>query len=195
MDHEPDVRGIALLEDDEILGPVVERVGERSLEPADDFFARFVRSIIRQQVSMAAASAIEERVRETVQLTPAAVLALDREDLHQAGVSTQKAQTIFLIAEQFDGGTWSRRYFEDRTDEEVIDELTTVRGVGVWTAKMQLIFSLARPDVFPVEDLGIRSGMEVLVGDSLSREEMIERSRRWSPVRSLASLYIWDVVD
>lgn len=195
MDHEPDVRGIVQLRQDELLGPVVDRVGERQLEPADDFFARFARSVIRQQVSMAAATAIESRLLDRVSLTPEEILATDAATLREAGLSAQKAQTVHAIAERFSNDDWSRDAFAHMSNDRIIDELTTIRGVGVWTAKMQLIFSFARPDVFPVEDLGIRNGMEVVLGEPLSREEMVDISHRWSPVRSLASLYLWDVVD
>jgi DNA-3-methyladenine glycosylase II len=75
-------------------------------------------------------------------------------------------------------------------DEAVVAELTTITGVGTWTAEMQLMFSLGRPDVFPVGDLGIRKGMRTLYGD-LSREEMVEKSEEWRPYRSYASLYLW----
>jgi DNA-3-methyladenine glycosylase II len=79
-------------------------------------------------------------------------------------------------------------------DEAVVDELTSITGVGTWTARMQLLFSFGRPDVFPVGDLGIRKGMRTLYGD-LSREEMVETAEAWRPYRSYASLYLWRVTE
>lgn len=198
MDHESNVRGVGpsrRLRDDEFLGPVVARIGERQLEPADAFFPRFVTSIIRQQVSMAAAAAIEERLQEAVELTPARVLETEPSQLREAGLSAQKAETVRAVAEKFDRGDWTRERFSERSDDAVIEELTSVRGVGVWTAKMQLLFSLARPDIFPVEDLGIRRGVQILTDEDLSRQEMVTFSERWTPVRSVASLYLWELSD
>jgi DNA-3-methyladenine glycosylase II len=79
-------------------------------------------------------------------------------------------------------------------DDAVIDELTSITGVGDWTARMQLLFSLGRPDVFPVGDLGIRKGMRALYGD-IDRETMVERAKRWAPYRSYASLYLWRIEE
>jgi DNA-3-methyladenine glycosylase II len=77
------------------------------------------------------------------------------------------------------------------SDDAVVEELTTIRGVGPWTAKMFLLFALGRPDVFPVEDLGVRRGMEQVVGRELTRGEMRDRAAEWAPYRSYASLYLW----
>ena len=82
------------------------------------------------------------------------------------------------------------RSLRDMSDEEVLDRLTEITGIGPWTAKIFLLFALGRPDVFPVEDLGIRKGMRTLFGD-LSRTEMVDRAACWRPRRSLASLYVW----
>lgn len=196
MDHEPDVRGVTpVLRADDLLGEVVQEVGPISTAPARSFFRRFVRSIVRQQVSMASATAIEGRLESAVDLTPAAVVSADPDRLRSAGLSEQKTRSVLAVAEQFHDGTWSREAFADRSDEEVIEELTQVHGIGVWTAKMQLMFSLGRPDVFPVEDLGIRNGMTALVGEELTRAEMVEVSQRWAPRRSLAARYLWHLVD
>ena len=80
-------------------------------------------------------------------------------------------------------------------DDAIIEELTSVRGVGPWTAKMQLLFSLGRPDVFPIEDLGILRGREELIGSEASHDQMIERAAPWQPHRSLASRYLWRLTD
>ncbi len=176
---------------DDLLGPLVAEYGELAVEPADDFFERFVVSILRQQVSMASASAIRERLFDAVEVTPAGVLAADEATLLDCGLSGQKARYVTALARAFREEGYSRAYFADMTDDAVRAELTEIPGVGPWTADMQLMFSLGRPDVFPVGDLGIRKGMVTLYGEDLDRAEMVERAERWAPHRSYASRYLW----
>lgn len=183
------------LRTDSILGPVVSELGPREIEPADDIFARFVQSIVRQQISMAAAGAIFDRLTAACELTPAGVHAVDRARLRDVGLSERKIDTIRAVATAFKDRGWDRATFADMSDEAVIAELTSVPGVGVWTAKMQLMFALGRPDVFPVEDLGVRQGIEQLVGRELTRAEMTEIAAAWRPYRSIASIYIWELRD
>lgn len=187
--------GAKRLRADDLLGPVVRRHGHQRIDPAGDFFDRFVRSVIRQQVSMAAADAIYDRLAERYPVTPPAIRDADPASLREAGLSTQKAATIRELAIAFQERDWSRESFANESNDAIIAELTTVTGVGVWTAKMQLIFSLGRPDVFPVEDLGIRRAMHHLADEELTRAEMREMAERWRPDRSLAALYLWNAED
>jgi DNA-3-methyladenine glycosylase II len=184
---------IATLRDDDYLGPLVEAHGPLTIEPADDFYRRFVVSILRQQVSMASAAATRERLFEAVDPTPAAMLATDEATLREAGLSRQKARYVRTVATAFEERGWSTEFFADMDDDEARAELTDVTGVGEWTANMQLLFSLGRADVFPVGDLGIRKGMETLFDADLTRPAMVERAERWRPYRSYASLYLWRV--
>jgi len=186
---------IATLRDDGYLGPLVEAHGPLTIEPADDFYRRFVVSIVRQQVSMASAAATRERLFAAVDPTPAAMLAADEETLREAGLSRQKARYVRTVATAFEERGWSTEFFADMDDEEARAELTDVTGVGEWTANMQLLFSLGRADVFPVGDLGIRKGMATLFDADLTRAEMVERAERWRPYRSYASLYLWRVEE
>ena len=204
MDYEPTVRGVTAsdaapgveaLASDRYLGPLVAEHGKKTLEPAPDFFHRFMVSITRQQLSMAAAAAIMDRLENDVRITPAAILQADYDVLRATGLSEMKLATMRRIAEQFVTGSWSRDRFAGQEDAAVTEKLTAVRGVGIWTAKMQLMFSLGRTDVFPVEDLGIRRGMHTLVDDDLTRNEMTEIATRWAPHRSVASLYLWELGD
>lgn len=182
---------IATLRKDALLGPVVEEHGPLTIEPATDFYARFVTSILRQQVSMASAAATRERLFDAVAVTPEGILAADPEVLRDAGLSAAKTEYVKNVAQAFIDNGYSQAYFADMTDAEVVTELTSITGVGEWTAHMQLMFSLGRPDVFPVGDLGIRNGIETLFGEELTRAEMAERAERWAPYRSYASLYLW----
>ncbi len=186
---------ISFLRDDPDIGPLVADHGDVTLEPADDLFERLVVSILRQQVSMASAKATRERLEDAVDLTPEALLRTDQSTLRDLGLSRQKASYVHNVAEAVVERGYSREYFEDASDDAVIAELTDIKGVGTWTAKMQLLFSLGRPDVFPVEDLGIRKGMYALYGDDLERSRMEAIAERWRPYRSYASLYLWRAVD
>jgi DNA-3-methyladenine glycosylase II len=180
---------------DEYLGPLVAAHGPLDLEPATDFFERFVTSILRQQVSMASAAATRERLFDAVTVTPEGILAADDEVLRDAGLSTQKTRYVNNVAEAFLDREWSRAAFEEMDDDEVRAVLTDVTGVGEWTADMQLLFALGREDVFPVGDLGIRKGMETVFDAELTRAEMVDRAERWAPYRSYASLYLWRAED
>jgi DNA-3-methyladenine glycosylase II len=176
------------------LGPYVESHGELDLEPAADPFARTVVSVMNQQLSTASAAAIRERVFDRFDVTPRGILAADEAALRDAGLSAQKVEYVREIARAFDDGRIDPDRFVGMDGDAVVAELTDVRGVGDWTAKMFLMFVLGREDVFPVEDLGIRRGMEELFGD-LTRAEMVDRAEPWRPYRSYASLYLWRAVD
>lgn len=175
---------------DEVLAALIDDHGELGIEPAEDLFERLVTSILRQQVSMASAAATRERLFDAVEVTPAGVLAADEAVLKDAGLSRQKTRYVRNVAEAFVERDYSHEFFSGMDDEAVVAELTSITGVGTWTARMQLMFALGRPDVFPVGDLGIRKGMRTLYGD-LSREEMVEQAAAWRPYRSYASLYLW----
>ncbi|MFB6074842.1 MAG: DNA-3-methyladenine glycosylase [Haloarculaceae archaeon] len=177
------------------LGPLVETHGELTVEPADDFFERFVVSIVRQQVSMAAGAAIRERLFDAVEVTPAGVLAADEATLREAGLSEQKTRYVRNVARAFEERGWSRDAFAGMDDDAVRAELTDVTGVGAWTADMQLIFALGREDVFPVGDLGVRKGMQQVVDADMDREAMVDHAERWAPYRSYAALYLWRATD
>lgn len=172
------------------LGPLVDEHGELVLEPAEDPFARLVVSIINQQVSTQSAAAIRERVFDRFEVTPESMLAADEELLRDAGLSDAKVRYVRSAAEAFQDRRITPARFDGMAMEDVVAELTDVTGIGAWTAKMYLMFVLGREDVFPVEDLGIRRGMELLYGD-ISRTEMVERAEPWRPYRSYASLYLW----
>ena len=182
---------ISHLRTDPDLRPIIDRHGEVTLDPADDPFERMVVSIVNQQLATDAAASIRERLYDAVEIEPGAILEADESTLRDAGLSRQKTDYVRNVARAFEENGYSSEYFEGMDDEAVVAELTEITGVGVWTAKMQLLFSLARPDVFPVEDLGIRRAMEAIYADNLTRAEMVEIAEGWRPYRSYASLYLW----
>lgn len=183
---------IETLRTDPVLAPVVEEYGALALDTVENTFRRLLVSITRQQVSMDAAAAIEDRLFERVEPTPEAVVAADHETLTGAGLSGRKADYAKNIAEAYIDRDYSREYFAELSDDAVVAELTEITGVGEWTAQMFLMFALGREDVFPVGDLGIRKGMyELFEDDDLTRAEMREQATAWKPYRGYASLYVW----
>jgi DNA-3-methyladenine glycosylase II len=182
------------IRDDPYLSALIEEHEELELAPAEDTFGRFVTSIVRQQLSMASARAIRERLFDRFEVAPGTLRDADPEELQDVGLSGSKAAYVRNVAEAFDERRYSREYFAGMDDGAVIEELTGIRGVGTWTAKMFLLFCLAREDVFPVEDLGIRNGMTELYGIE-ERATMVEKAEDWRPHRSYASLYLWRATD
>lgn len=178
------------LRTDPVLRELIEEHGELELTPAADPFERLVVSIVNQQLSTASASAIRERLFDRFVIAPEPLLDANESDLKAVGLSRQKIEYIRNAAETFREENLTKASFTDMSNQEVIDELTTIRGIGIWTAKMFLMFSLGRKDVFPVEDLAIRNGVRELYGD-LSKAEMTELAEQWRPKRSIAALYIW----
>jgi DNA-3-methyladenine glycosylase II len=178
------------LREDPALGALVADHGELALTPAEDTFRRLVVSIVNQQLSVESAAAIRERLAARFDITPAAMLAADEESLRETGLSGQKVRYVRNVAAAYR----EREYpdaLADLDDDAVIDELTDITGVGTWTAKMYLVFCLGRPDVFPVEDLGIRHGMQSVFGTDTTRAEMETIAERWQPYRSYAALHLW----
>jgi DNA-3-methyladenine glycosylase II len=183
------------LQKDPVMAELVERHGHVEHLPAENEFERLCTSIINQQLSTASAAAVRERVFALFdgEITPEAVLAADREELRDAGLSRTKVEYVRNAAEAFLERDLTREGLADHTDDEVIEELTRIKGVGEWTARMYLMFVLAREDVLPLGDLGIRNGIQQLYGngEEMTREEMREVAERWRPYRTIAMRYIW----
>jgi DNA-3-methyladenine glycosylase II len=178
------------------LSRLLDEHGEIALEPAADPFARLVVAICNQQLSQASAAAIEERLFARFDVTPSGLLAADERALRDVGLSGQKVTYVRNVAEAFAEGRLSVDGLAALSDDEVRAALTEIRGIGPWTADMFLIFVLAREDVFPVGDLGIRKGMAALYGyDEDDRAAMREHAEGWSPYRSYASRYLWRASD
>lgn len=159
-------------------------------------FERLVVSIINQQLSTASATAVRDRVFDLLghEVTPDTVSKADEDELHAAGLSRMKIAYIHNAAEAFRTTDYTREGLADRSDEEVIELLTEITGIGEWTARMYLLFVLEREDVLPLGDLAVRRGIERLYGNGdgeMTREEMRRIAERWRPYRSHAVRYIW----
>lgn len=181
---------------DPVLRPVIDAVGPFSLQLQRDRFRSLVRAIVAQQISVAAARTIMNRLVERLAPRPLNadhVAALDFAELRAAGLSTQKAGYLHDLAEKTRSGIVRLSAIGRLDDEGVIAQLTQVKGIGRWTAQMFLIFTLGRLDVFPEDDLGIRSAIRALYGlDELpDRTTSREIAAPWSPYASVASWYCW----
>jgi DNA-3-methyladenine glycosylase II len=178
--------------EDPVMAGLVRRFGEVELSPADDEFERLCVSIINQQLSTASAAAIRERAFSLLDaVTPTNVLAADEDALREAGLSRTKVEYLRNAAEAFGSRDLTREGLADHTDEEVVAELTEIRGIGEWSAHMYLIFTLGREDVLPLGDLAVRRGLERLYGVE-DRAAMRDVAEAWRPYRSYGTLYVWE---
>lgn len=173
----------------------VRQITLPELECDGDLFGGLVRSIVSQQLAIRAAEAILGRLEAlTGELSAERILATDPGALRACGLSSRKVEYLRGIAEAAISGTIDFASLATLDDAAVIQKLIQLKGVGVWTAEMLLIFSLGRPDVLSFGDLGIRRGIMLLTGrDSLSKEEFEVFRRRCSPYGTLASLYLWRI--
>jgi len=185
---------------DPVLASIIERVGPYRIQFRDPAFSTLVRSIVYQQLSGRVAFRIFERLRDLVpdrEVTAEAVLALTVEQMRACGLSGQKTRYIRDLAERTFAGEVDFSLLPGMNDDEVIAALTQVKGVGVWTAHMFLIFALQRPDVLPVGDLGVRTAMRKAYRmRALPKPARMEKiARAWRPWCSVASWYLWRSLD
>jgi DNA-3-methyladenine glycosylase II len=190
----------ALLARDRRFGPLVERVGPVVLRPPKETpFQALARAIVYQQLAGAAAATIHGRVVEAVggRVTPSEVLATSDEALRGAGLSRNKLAAIRDLAERASDGSLALDRLGDLDDEEVVERLVQVRGIGPWTAQMYLLFDLRRPDVWPVLDLGVRVGWARVMGLDTPPEpkELEGAADGYRPWRSAVAWYCWRAVD
>ncbi len=186
---------------DPIMARAIERVGLCTLIPNPQLFETLVDAIISQQISVKAADAIMGRLRAALHaeangmISPDALLSLEEDTLRAVGLSPQKMRYIRDLTERVVNGELDLERLSELDDEEIIHELVKVKGIGRWTAEMMLIFSLGRPDVLPVDDLGFLEG----VREAYSLEarptpkEMRQRGEVWHPYRTFATWYMWGV--
>jgi DNA-3-methyladenine glycosylase II len=181
---------------DPVMRRLIDVVGPFTLKARRDRFRMLVRSIISQQISGKAARSIGQRLEALVapaKITPHALAALSIDELRSVGVSPQKASYLHDLAAKVDSGVVRLSRAGRLPDDEVIAELVQVKGIGVWTAQMFLMFSLGRLDVFPHEDLGIRTALRNLYSlpDLPDRETSHQIATPWRPYATIASWYLW----
>jgi len=185
-----------LKKSDPVIGAIIRRVGPCAIQYREPSFETLVRSIVYQQLSGRVASVIFGRLHAAVgeeQLTPAGIMKLRPEKMRKLGLSAQKTRYIRELASHTKRGSVVFEGLPDIEDAAVIEHLTRVKGIGVWTAQMFLMFALRREDVLPVADLGIRSAMKKAYGlsDLPNPVEMQKIAAAWKPYTSIACWYLW----
>ena len=180
---------------------LIPQFGDGRLQSRGDAFTTLARSIVGQQISVKAAQTVWDRFTHLLQpssgLVPADVLALQPQALRAAGLSTRKVEYVCDLAQHFQSGAVHVNQWEHMDDEAIIEELVAIRGIGRWTAEMFLIFHLMRPNVLPLDDVGLIKGISVnyFSGEPVSRAEAREVGDAWAPFRSVATWYIWRSLD
>jgi DNA-3-methyladenine glycosylase II len=187
---------------DRVMRKLIPKFGEARLHCRGDAFTTLARSIVGQQISMAAAQAVWGRFTALLAqpdkpTAPAEVLSLDTTEMRAAGLSLRKIEYLRDLAAHFDGGDVRARRWNGMEDEAIVDELVAIRGIGRWTAEMFLIFHLMRPNVLPLDDVGLLKGISLnyFSGEPVSRAEAREVGDAWAPFRSVATWYIWRSLD
>jgi DNA-3-methyladenine glycosylase II len=191
-----------LLRRDPILAAIIRKHGACGLAAAQraDHFSALVRAIVGQQLSTKAAATIHRRLVDLVpsgRTTSASIACVDDEKLRAVGLSRQKSAYLRDLCVKVDDGTVRLDALERMSDEEVIEELTRVKGIGRWTAEMFLMFRLHRPDVLPVGDLGIVNAVKNAYGlrKKPTADRIMKIGEAWRPYRSVASWYLWRSLD
>jgi len=185
---------------DPALGAVIRRVGACGLEASGDPYRMLVHSVVHQQLAGSAAAAIFGRVKARFGgriPRPERLLEATDAELRSDGLSRQKIAAIRGVATAFADKSLCNRRLRRMPDQEVVDAVTQLRGIGEWTAHMLLMFSLGRPDVLPTGDYGVRKGAQILyeLDELPTPKELAGLAERWRPYRSVGAWYLWAVVD
>lgn len=188
-------KAVRLLKKDPKLAEIIRSVGPYKIKLVKNPYESLVEAIITQQLSGKAADSISKRFRALYKRypKPGEVLKTPNAKLAKAGLSKMKISYIKDLSEKIESKEIRLRSFQDMSDEQIVAELTKVRGIGRWTAEMFLIFSLGRQDVLPVGDLGLRKGMQMLHSlPDLPKDVQIEElAEKWRPYRTVATWYLW----
>ena len=183
-----------LVKKDRVMRRLIPKFGDACLKTRGDAFTTLARSIVGQQISVKAAQTVWERfVLLPRQMAPANVLKLKVDDMRAAGLSARKVEYLVDLALHFHSGSVHVASWEDMDDEAIIAELVAIRGIGRWTAEMFLIFHMMRPNVLPLDDVGLINGIShnYFSGDPVSRSDAREVAAAWAPFCSVATWYIW----
>jgi len=187
-----------LMKKDRVMRRLVPRFIGASIETRGEPFVTLARSVVGQQISVKAAQSVWDRFSALMKtVNPRAVSKLTVEDMRAAGLSGRKVEYIKDLADYFQTGKVSVKQWDAMEDEAIIAELIAIRGIGRWTAEMFLMFYLRRPDVLPLDDVGLLNGISKLYfsDEPVSRSEVRDLARAWEPYRSVATWYIWRSLD
>ena len=187
----------ALARRDPVMARIIRAYPRIHLEPRGDPFHTLSRAIVGQQISVKAAQSVWNRFAAHVSVVhPEHVLKAKTKDLRACGLSGRKCEYISDLARRFAGGHVHVHRWPEMSDEEVVADLVQVRGIGRWTAEMFLMFNLLRPDVFPLDDLGLRKGIQLAYFKRpVSLKTMRKLGESWRPWRSAATWYLWRSLD
>ena len=183
---------------DRVMKKLIPQFGDAVLESRGDAFVTLARSIVGQQISVKAAQSVWDRFSKlSRKITPAGVLKLKVDDMRAAGLSARKVEYLVDLALHFDSGAVHVKDWQGMDDEGIIAELVAIRGIGRWTAEMFLIFHLMRPNVLPLDDVGLFNGVSqnYFSGEPVSRSDLREVAQAWSPYSTVATWYIWRSLD
>ncbi len=187
-----------LVKKDRVMKRLIPQFGDGCLATRGDAFVTLARSIVGQQISVKAAQTVWERFALLQRkMTPANVLKLKVDDMRAAGLSARKVEYLVDLALNFDNGTLHVKSWDAMSDDEIVTELVAIRGIGRWTAEMFLIFHLMRPNVLPLDDVGLINGISknYFSGDVVSRSDAREVAAAWAPYCTVATWYIWRSLD
>jgi len=187
-----------LVKKDRVMKRLIPQFGDACLETRGDAFVTLARSIVGQQISVKAAQTVWERYALLLRkMTPGNVLKLKVDDMRAAGLSARKVEYLVDLALHFDNGALHVKSWESMSDDEIVAELIAIRGIGRWTAEMFLIFHLMRPNVLPLDDVGLINGIShnYFSGDVVSRSDAREVAAAWAPYCTVATWYIWRSLD
>jgi DNA-3-methyladenine glycosylase II len=184
-----------LVEHDKGISAIITAHGPITLPDRSDYFEALSSSIIGQQISVKAAAKIFERYRNETSLDPQLVTTMSDETSKAIGLSAQKNAYLRDLARHFVDDEAVFSHLDSLNDDDVIRELTKVKGIGVWTAQMFLLFTLQRPDIFAPDDRGLQLAVEKLYGKKYTRKELLSVAETWAPFRSTASLHLWKSLD
>lgn len=187
-----------LIKKDRVMKRLIPQFGDACLETRGDAFVTLARSIVGQQISVKAAQTVWDRFTLLLRkMTPANVLKLKVDDMRAAGLSARKVEYLVDLALHFDNGALHVKSWDAMSDDEIMAELIAIRGIGRWTAEMFLIFHLMRPNVLPLDDVGLINGIShnYFSGDVVSRSDAREVAAAWAPYCTVATWYIWRSLD
>ena len=183
---------------DRVMKRLIPQFGDACLQSRGDAFITLARSIVGQQISVKAAQTVWDRFAKLPRrMTAGNVLKLKVDDMQAAGLSARKIEYLVDLALHFDSGAVHANAWPEMTDDDIIAELVGIRGIGRWTAEMFLIFHLMRPNVLPLDDIGLINGISLnyFSGEAVSRSDAREVAAAWAPFCSVATWYIWRSLD
>ena len=187
-----------LVKKDRVMKRLIPQFGDACLQTRGDAFVTLARSIVGQQISVKAAQSVWDKFAQLPRtMTAANVLKLKVDDMRLAGLSARKIEYLVDLSLHFDSGALHVKSWQSMDDDAIIAELVAIRGIGRWTAEMFLIFHMMRPNVLPLDDIGLINGISqrYFSGEAVSRSDVREVAAAWSPYCSVATWYIWRSQD